>query len=98
MMSEHNIYDYIFMFFIFYFLFFMYNFYSFFNCLLILESISLLTIIVILSFTLMWFSLKFSLFYFIFVVCESSLGLSILVKSVKFFGVNSFRGMNILLF
>uniref|UniRef100_UPI0030E15EBD NADH dehydrogenase subunit 4L n=1 Tax=Thrips major TaxID=670476 RepID=UPI0030E15EBD len=80
------------------FISFMKNFSSFLNSLLILESISIILFVFLLSYMMSSFSLKILLFYFVFIVSESALGLSILVKSVKFFGSMSFRSMNLSLF
>uniref|UniRef100_UPI0030E50F73 NADH dehydrogenase subunit 4L n=1 Tax=Ctenothrips transeolineae TaxID=3045420 RepID=UPI0030E50F73 len=87
-------------FFLFFFLFFLYffSFFYFLNCLLILESISLIMFFVLLNLMFFFSSLKILLFYFVFIVSESSIGLSILVKSVKFFGKNNFRSMNLSMF
>uniref|UniRef100_UPI0030E02C50 NADH dehydrogenase subunit 4L n=1 Tax=Thrips alatus TaxID=1030670 RepID=UPI0030E02C50 len=74
------------------------NFSSFLNSLLILESISLIVFFFLFMFMILGFSLKILLFYFVFIVCESALGLSILVKSIKFFGSMSFRSMNLTMF
>nr|UEP15875.1 NADH dehydrogenase subunit 4L [Thrips setosus] len=74
------------------------NYSSFLNSLLILESISLVVFFFLFCFMISGFSLKVLLYYFVFIVCESSLGLSILVKSIKFFGSMSFRSMNLLMF
>nr|YP_010963436.1 NADH dehydrogenase subunit 4L [Lefroyothrips lefroyi]WNL54551.1 NADH dehydrogenase subunit 4L [Lefroyothrips lefroyi] len=84
-------------FFLILFLYF-FNFFSFLNCLLILESISLILFFMLMNLMFFFGSFKILLFYFVFIVSESALGLSILVKSVKFFGVNSFRSMNLSMF
>nr|YP_010982591.1 NADH dehydrogenase subunit 4L [Odontothrips phaseoli]WOH21586.1 NADH dehydrogenase subunit 4L [Odontothrips phaseoli] len=71
---------------------------SFMNSLLILESISLIIFFVLVLYMYMLFSLKFILFYFVFIVSESSIGLSILVKFIKFYGLNNFKSMNVSMF
>uniref|UniRef100_UPI0030DE12B5 NADH dehydrogenase subunit 4L n=1 Tax=Taeniothrips eucharii TaxID=1818613 RepID=UPI0030DE12B5 len=85
----------VFFFYLSFFFCYLYNFFSFFNCLLLLESISLFIFISSLIILVELNSFKFSLFYLVFIVCESAMGLSILVKSVKYFGVNTFRSMNL---
>nr|YP_010615511.1 NADH dehydrogenase subunit 4L [Megalurothrips usitatus]UPM56587.1 NADH dehydrogenase subunit 4L [Megalurothrips usitatus]WAT94219.1 NADH dehydrogenase subunit 4L [Megalurothrips usitatus] len=85
-----------------YFLFSVYlyfiNMNSFMNSLLILESLSLLIFFSLVHLMYLFFSLKLILFYFIFIVSESSIGLSILVKFIKFHGFNNFKSMNISMF
>uniref|UniRef100_UPI0030E2D910 NADH dehydrogenase subunit 4L n=1 Tax=Megalurothrips distalis TaxID=1030663 RepID=UPI0030E2D910 len=85
-----------------YFLFIIYvyfvNMNSFMNSLLILESLSLLIFFSLVYLMYLFFSLKFILFYFVFIVSESSIGLSILVKFIKFYGFNNFKSMNISMF
>uniref|UniRef100_UPI0030E319B6 NADH dehydrogenase subunit 4L n=1 Tax=Stenchaetothrips bicolor TaxID=3118775 RepID=UPI0030E319B6 len=74
------------------------NYSSFLNSLLILESISLIIFFFLFMCMIYSFSFKILLFYFVFIVSESALGLSILVKSIKFFGSISFRSMNLTMF
>lgn len=74
------------------------NFSSFLNSLLLLESLSLLLFLNLFFLIFSLISLKIVLFYFVFIVSERALGLSILVKTVKFFGTNNFRRMNLTLF
>nr|WKW89314.1 NADH dehydrogenase subunit 4L [Scirtothrips hansoni] len=40
-------------------------------------------------------SMKFLLYYFVFIVSESAMGLSILVLSMKSFGSGNFRSMSL---
>uniref|UniRef100_UPI0030E1B961 NADH dehydrogenase subunit 4L n=1 Tax=Bregmatothrips sinensis TaxID=3045418 RepID=UPI0030E1B961 len=81
----------------FFFLIYVYfsNFGSFLSSLLILESISLVLYFFLVYFFFVVFSLKFCMYYFVFLVCESAIGLSILVKCIKFFGSTSFFSMNL---
>lgn len=71
------------------------NFSSFLNSLLVLESISLILFFSLILSFFFGFSLKILLFYFVFIVCERALGLSILVKSIKFYGFIGFRIINL---
>nr|YP_010528099.1 NADH dehydrogenase subunit 4L [Mycterothrips gongshanensis]UXW64201.1 NADH dehydrogenase subunit 4L [Mycterothrips gongshanensis] len=84
----------------FFFLLYLYfsNFSSFLNFLLILESVSLVIFFSLTYIMFSYFSLKMLLLYFVFIVSESAIGLSILVKSVKFYGLNNFSTMNLSMF
>nr|WKD81450.1 NADH dehydrogenase subunit 4L [Frankliniella intonsa]WKD82113.1 NADH dehydrogenase subunit 4L [Frankliniella intonsa]WKD82139.1 NADH dehydrogenase subunit 4L [Frankliniella intonsa]WKD82451.1 NADH dehydrogenase subunit 4L [Frankliniella intonsa]WKD82477.1 NADH dehydrogenase subunit 4L [Frankliniella intonsa] len=79
-----------FLFFWFIFMSYFFNFFSFLNSLLILESLSLLIFFSLMFCFLNFFSLSMIMFYFVFIVCESALGLSVLVKILKFFGSVNF--------
>nr|YP_010177466.1 NADH dehydrogenase subunit 4L [Thrips hawaiiensis]QSQ87291.1 NADH dehydrogenase subunit 4L [Thrips hawaiiensis] len=74
------------------------NFFSFMNSLLILESISIILFLCLFLCLMQCFSMKILMFYFVFLVSESAVGLSILVKSVKYYGAMSFKSMNLSLF
>lgn len=85
-------------FFLFLIIVFFLNYSYILNSLLILERISL--ILFFLLFTIMFYiySLKIILFYFVFIVSERALGLSILVKLIKVYGSNNFSSLNLVLF
>nr|WIL07534.1 NADH dehydrogenase subunit 4L [Aptinothrips stylifer] len=74
------------------------NFSSFLNSLLMLESFSLILLTSMFLIMYTFFSFKMILFYFVFISSESTMGLSILVKTVKFFGTNNFCSMNLNLY
>uniref|UniRef100_UPI0030E4BE8D NADH dehydrogenase subunit 4L n=1 Tax=Ayyaria chaetophora TaxID=1291247 RepID=UPI0030E4BE8D len=74
------------------------NFYSFLISLLILESLSLVIYYMVFFLVFFCFSLKFSVFFFVFIVCESAMGLTILVKCLKVHGSDNFRFLNLLMF
>lgn len=79
-------------FFFFWFIYIIYflNFFSFLNSLIILESLSLLIFFFFVYIFFNFISLRIIIFYFCFIVCERAIGLSILVKIVKFFGSVNF--------
>nr|YP_009488490.1 NADH dehydrogenase subunit 4L [Dendrothrips minowai]AWD37111.1 NADH dehydrogenase subunit 4L [Dendrothrips minowai] len=79
------------------FLFFL-NYSYILNSLLILESISLILFFLLFGCMFFMSSLKIILFYFVFIVSESALGLSILVKLIKIYGSNNFCSLNLSLF
>jgi hypothetical protein len=59
-------------------------------------EIVILGLFLILSFLILGSSLEIIIFYLVMVVCEASLGLSILVMSVFFYGVDYLRGISFL--
>nr|YP_009073554.1 NADH dehydrogenase subunit 4L [Scirtothrips dorsalis]AIQ81005.1 NADH dehydrogenase subunit 4L [Scirtothrips dorsalis] len=81
---------------LFLFMYIFFNFFSFLSSLLLLEACSLI-LFLFFSMYLMIFgvSMKFLLYYFVFIVSESAVGLSILVTTMKTFGSGNFRSMSL---
>nr|YP_009927492.1 NADH dehydrogenase subunit 4L [Pseudodendrothrips mori]QFO91095.1 NADH dehydrogenase subunit 4L [Pseudodendrothrips mori] len=77
---------------------FFFNFFSFLNSLLIMECLSLMILFNLFLFLYLFCSLKFLMIYLVFIVSEGALGLSVLVKFVKFYGTNNFFSLNLSLF
>nr|AIQ81018.1 NADH dehydrogenase subunit 4L [Scirtothrips dorsalis] len=80
---------------IFLFMYMFFNFFSFLSSLLLLEACSLILFFFSVYLMVFGFSMKFLLYYFVFIVSESAMGLSILVTTMKTFGSGNFRSMNI---
>lgn len=80
---------------IFLFIYIFFNFFSFLRSLLLLEACSLILFFFSVYLIVFGFSIKFLLYYFVFIVSERAIGLSILVITIKTFGSGNFRSINI---